>query len=242
MHYELVLRRPADDTRAVLSMVGRFGGSLLGICLLLSGCSRPPGSGEARDPAAASAALPAVEAGELRPLSAFTRLSAGPDRAAALFTEASRVLLHPRCVNCHVEGDSPAQGMTFALHEPPVVRGVDDRGVVGMECSGCHQDRNLELSRVPGAPDWRLPPQAMAWVGRTPDALCEQLKDRGRNGGRTLAEVVDHVGHDAFVTWGWAPGADRQAAPGSQQEFAAILSSWADNGGACPPRTAASDD
>jgi hypothetical protein len=177
----------------------------------------------------------------LRPLAAFEPWEEGDERAAALFGEASRVLLHPRCVNCHVEGDSPGQGMQLALHEPPVVRGSQDRGVVGMECVGCHQDRNLALSRVPGAPDWRLPPRPMAWVGRTPEALCEQLKDRGRNGGRSLAEVVDHVGHDAFVAWGWAPGADREPAPGSQREFAAILAAWAENGGACPSGTVGDD-
>lgn len=225
----------------MLCTLRRLGGTFIGFCLLSAGCSRPPGSTDARDPARVSA-LPPVEARELRPLSAFDPFPEGDERAAALFTEASRVLLHPRCVNCHVEGDSPAQGMTFALHEPPVQRGEDDRGVIGMECGGCHQDRNLELSRVPGAPDWRLPPRAMAWVGRDQNALCEQLKDRARNGGRSLAEVVDHVGHDAFVTWGWAPGADREPAPGTQQEFAAILGGWAENGGACPPGTAASDD
>jgi hypothetical protein len=197
-------------------------------------CSRAPGSSDARGPGTASVALPPVEASELRPLSAFEGLPAGAERARAVFGEASRVLLHPRCVNCHVSGDVPAQGPTFARHEPPVVRGPEDRGVVGMECVGCHQDRNLELSRVPGAPDWRLPPQVMAWVGRTPDQLCEQLSDRGRNGGRSLAEVVDHVGHDAFVAWGWSPGADRPPAPGSQQEFAALMAAWVDNGAACP--------
>jgi hypothetical protein len=215
---------------------------IVGVSLLLASCSRSAASGDAQAPREASRALPPVEAGELRPPSAFAAFPEGDERAAALFGEASRVLLHPRCVNCHVPGDSRAQGMHLALHEPPVVRGSEDRGVVGMECAGCHQDRNLELSRVPGAPDWRLPPRAMSWVGRTPDALCEQLKDRERNGGRTLAEVVDHVGHDAFVAWGWTPGADRVPAPGSQAELAAILAAWVDNGGACPPRTAAGHD
>jgi hypothetical protein len=182
-----------------------------------------------------SIALPPVADDQLRQLSAFDAAPPGPQRAGALFGEATRVLLHPRCVNCHVSGDSPAQGADFALHEPPVVRGSEDRGVVGMECGGCHQDRNLELSRVPGAPDWRLPPRAMAWVHRSPAQLCEQLTDRERNGGRSLAEVVDHVRHDAFVAWGWAPGADRPSAPGSQQEFAALMAAWVENGGACPP-------
>jgi hypothetical protein len=178
----------------------------------------------------------------LRPLTAFDAVPAGPERAGILFDEASRVLLHARCVNCHVSGDSPGQGPNLARHEPPVVRGPADRGVVGMECSGCHQDRNLELSRVPGAPDWRLPPRAMAWVGRTSDQLCEQLTDRARNGGRTLSQVVDHVGHDAFVAWGWAPGAERPSAPGTQQEFVALMAAWVDNGAACPARVGESHD
>lgn len=214
---------------------------LLDTGLLLTGCNRSAGPDDARDRAGVSQPLPPVEVHELRALEAFAALPAGAERARAVFVEASRVLLHPRCVNCHVEGDTPAQGMSLARHDPPVVRGSEDRGVVGMECAGCHQDRNLALSRVPGAPDWRLPPRAMAWVGRTPDMLCEQLKDRERNGQRTLAEVIDHVGHDAFVAWGWAPGADRVPAPGSQPEFAALLGAWADNGGACPPRMAAHD-
>lgn len=230
----------ADHTARVRTSRCLSGAFLITVCLLPSSCSRPPEAGDARGPGA-SVELPAVEANELRPLSAFTAVPAGPARAAALFTEASRVLAHPRCINCHVEGDSPAQGMAFERHEPPVVRGAEDRGVVGMECSGCHQDRNLELARVPGAPDWRLPPRVMAWAGRTPEQLCEQLKDAERNGGRTLAEVVDHAGHDAFVAWGWAPGADRISAPGSQQEFAAILAGWVDNGGACPTKDGVSD-
>lgn len=206
-------------------------------------CNRPPGSKEdARGPAAPAIALPPVASDQLRPLSVFDAAPAGPARAMALFGEATRVLLHPRCVNCHVSGDSPAQGAEFAMHEPPVVRGSDDRGVVGMECGGCHQDRNLELSRVPGAPDWRLPPRAMAWVDRTPAQLCEQLSDRARNGGRSLADVIEHVRHDAFVAWGWAPGADRPSAPGSQQEFAALMAAWVDNGGTCPSRSGDSDE
>jgi hypothetical protein len=230
------------DGRSFLLAPAAHAAFLVGVCVLQAHCSRSGGSGDARGPQGLSPDLPAVEAGQLRSPAAFAAFPEGDERAAALFGEAARVLLHPRCVNCHVQGDSPAQGMHLARHEPPVLRGSEDRGVVGMECEGCHQDRNLELSRVPGAPGWRLPPRAMAWVGRTPDALCEQLKDRGRNGGRTLVEVVDHVGHDAFVAWGWAPGADREPAPGSQAEFAAILGAWADNGGACPPRTAAGHD
>lgn len=208
-------------------------GIVIGALVAAVACHRQ-GAGDAQSP---GVALPPVADSQLRPVSAFEALPSGAERSQALFVEASRVLLHPRCVNCHVDGDSPAQGPTLALHDPPVVRGPEDRGVVGMECGTCHQDRNQPLSRVPGAPDWRLPPRSMAWVGRTPGAVCEQLEDRARNGGRTLAEVVDHVRHDAFVAWGWTPGADRDPAPGSQAEFAALMAAWVDSGAECPQST-----
>jgi hypothetical protein len=203
------------------------------VSIAVLACNQPRGTTDsARSPG--TAALPPVEPNELRPLSAFEAIPEGEARSAAVFGEASRVLLHARCVNCHVDGDSPAQGASFALHEPPVVRGPADRGVVGMECSGCHQDRNQQLTRVPGAPDWRLPPKVMAWERRSPAALCAQLSDRERNGKRTLDEVIDHVGHDAFVAWGWSPGSDRPSAPGTHAEFAALMRAWVDGGAACP--------
>ena len=37
------------------------------------------------------------------------------ERSRALFLEASRVLLHPRCANCHPDGDVPAQGMQMSV-------------------------------------------------------------------------------------------------------------------------------
>ncbi|MFY0538693.1 hypothetical protein [Nannocystis pusilla] len=67
------------------------------------------------------------------------------------------MMLHPRCTNCHPAGDSPLQGDTAQLHDPPVVRGPANEGVPGLLCTSCHQDANLELARVPGRPSgtWR---------------------------------------------------------------------------------------
>lgn len=177
--------------------------------------------------------LPPVASNQLRPLSAFAALEP-EERSRALFVEASRVLLHPRCLNCHVSVDSPAQGDALALHEPPVTRGAEGKGVVGMECTSCHQETNLDHSRVPGAPGWHLPPVAMAWVGRSPRELCEQLTDPERNGHRTLDQIVHHSGHDALVGWGWQPGADRVPAPGTQAEFGALMAEWVSTGAVCP--------
>ena len=151
-----------------------------------------------------------------------------------MFVEVGRVLTHPRCVNCHPNDDTPRQGDRHVLHDPPVERGSSDRGVVAMRCTTCHQDRNAELARIPGAQGWRLAPTSMAWLGKSAAAICLQISDPARNGGRTLTQVADHLGHDALVAWGWAPGAGRAAAPGSQAELAALFRAWIDNGAACP--------
>lgn len=46
----------------------------------------------------------------------------------------------------------------------------------------------------------------MAWVGKSPRAICEQMKDNKRNGGKDLAAIVEHNAHDKLVAWGWTPG------------------------------------
>jgi hypothetical protein len=199
------------------------------------GCSgsRVPESG-AQSPGAPRVQLPEVARGALRPVATFAAIEDPAQRSQALFGEISRVLLHPRCLNCHVDGDSPAQGAMLAIHDPPVTRGPEDRGIVGMECTTCHQDRNLELSRVPGAPDWRLPPRNMAWVGKTTSELCAQLKDPARNGKRELAAIVEHSRKDPLVAWGWHPGFEREAPPGSQAEFGDLVEAWVASGASCP--------
>jgi hypothetical protein len=189
--------------------------------LLVAACGHP----------AVRAPAPAAP-NELLPPSAFDVISDRAERSRALFAEAARVLLHPRCVSCHPDGDAPMPN--GRPHDPPVARGPDDAGERGLPCGSCHQDRNLELVRVPGAPGWRLAPRAMAWQHRSPSEICAQLLDRARNGGRSPAELVAHAAHDPLVAWGWAPGADRQPAPGTQERFGALVVAWLDSGAACP--------
>lgn len=190
-------------------------------------------------PPPAVASPESVPSGELRAPAFFEATI--PDRAErsrALFLEATRVLLHPRCLNCHPAGDSPMQGDAPQLHDPPVSRGSEDRGVVGMECTSCHQQHNLDLARVPGAPTWHLAPRVMAWAGQSAHGICEQIKDPARNGGRTLNRIVEHAGHDELLAWGWAPGAGRTPAPGTQALFGAIVRAWVDSGAECPAEEA----
>lgn len=180
------------------------------------------------------AAAPEPAGGRLRPVAEFTAIADTSARSRALFLEVSRVLTHPRCVNCHPPDDSPRQGDGGALHDPPVIRGAADRGVVGMQCFGCHQDRNAELARIPGAPDWHLAPLAMAWLGKTPAQICTQLVAASTSGGKTLAQVHEHLAHDKLVAWGFAPGADRRPPPGTPADVAALFDAWMKAGAVCP--------
>jgi hypothetical protein len=124
--------------------------------------------------------------------------------------------------------------MDLSIHDPPVVRGPDDKGVVGVQCTSCHQDRNLELALVPGAPEWHLAPRVMAWVGKSPAQICTQMKDPARIGGRTLAQIIEHNAHDPLVAWGWNPGHDREPAPGTQEQLGGLVAAWVETGAECP--------
>jgi cytochrome c5 len=164
----------------------------------------------------------------------FSTIADSAARSAALFTEAGKVLTHPRCVNCHPAGDRPRQGDVRRLHQPPVARGEDGFGLPSMRCPICHQAANFEPAGVPGNPAWHLAPHEMAWEGKTLAQICEQIKDPARNGGRSLEEIVHHVGEDHLVAWAWAPGGDRRPAPGTQAQAGALLDAWVKTGAVCP--------
>jgi hypothetical protein len=74
----------------------------------------------------------------------------------------------------------------------------------------------------------------MVWLDRTPREICEQLKDRQRNGNRSLADIHDHLATDRLVAWGWAPGADRTPVPGTQAQLGELAAQWIDTGAECP--------
>jgi len=164
----------------------------------------------------------------------FAAIPDAAGRSAALFTELGKVLTHPRCVNCHPAGDQPRQGEAGRLHQPPVARGADGHGLPAMRCSNCHQDANFDPGRVPGHPEWHLAPRDMAWEGKTLAEICAQIKDPKRNGGRSLDDLVHHIGADTLVGWAWAPGFGRKPAPGTQQEVGALAEAWVKTGAVCP--------
>ncbi|OLB71873.1 MAG: Isoquinoline 1-oxidoreductase subunit [Alphaproteobacteria bacterium 13_2_20CM_2_64_7] len=181
-----------------------------------------------------AAALSQEPSDRLASPESFAAVADTAERSAALFGELGKVLTHPRCVNCHPAGDHPRQGDQARLHQPPVERGADGHGLPAMRCSICHQQANFDPARVPGHPEWHLAPREMAWEGKSLGEICAQIKDRERNGGRSLEELVHHIGTDTLVGWAWAPGAGRRPAPGTQKQAGALVEAWVQTGAVCP--------
>lgn len=195
-------------------------------CPLLMGLYVAASATQARAPAENSA---------LKSVTAFNSISDPAEKSVALFKEAGRVIQHPRCVNCHPAGNHPLQGDDMHRHTQLVVRGDDNLGSIAMRCSTCHREKNFEPGRVPGHPLWHLAPIEMAWEGKSLGAICEQIKDPKRNGGKSLEEIVTHMAEDTLVGWGWHPGGGRTPVPGTQAEFGDLMKAWAANGAVCPP-------
>ena len=184
------------------------------------------------------AGVPALtgHAESLRTPESFSTIVDRTERSRALFIETGRVLEHPRCVNCHPAGERPTQGEDKHPHSPLVVRGLDDRGAIAMRCDTCQQDSNFAPSGVPGHAQWHVAPRVMAWQGKTLAQICEQIKDPRRNGGKTLAQVREHMSHDSLVGWAWIPGGNREPAPGTQEQLGELVAAWIESGAACPAR------
>ena len=150
------------------------------------------------------------------------------------FTQISTVLLHPRCLNCHTNGDHPTQGDDRHPHLFRVARGGANTGAAGMHCSTCHQTANNPATGVPGAAGWELAPLSMGWEERTPRELCERLKDPTRNGGLDFNGLGRHFTTDARVAWGWSPGGGRAPVSTPKETFLAAVTTWLARGAPCP--------
>ena len=151
-----------------------------------------------------------------------------------LFAPIAAVLRDPRCMNCHPRDDRPRQGSDRHPHQQNVVRGPDDLGFVNMRCTSCHRDENNGNSGVPGAPNWHLAPLSMGWQGIGDGELCSTLKDEKRNGGRSIAALVEHMEKDKLVLWGWAPGGKREPVATPHATFVTQLKAWAAANAPCP--------
>ena len=184
------------------------------------------------------AARPAAPAA-LRTAASFQSIKDPAARSVALFQEAGKVLQSPRCLNCHPVERAPTQGDDLHPHNPPMAAGDSGHGPAGLPCFSCHTNANVptwgqDIKSIPGDPKWGLAPAEMAWQGKSLGAICAQIKDPARNGGRTLAEIHHHMAEDHLVGWGWNPGPGRVPAPGTQAQFGELIKAWIDTGAKCP--------
>ncbi|XXY51009.1 hypothetical protein WME91_07680 [Sorangium sp. So ce269] len=159
----------------------------------------------------------------------------------AAFETVRGVLQHPRCQNCHPAGDVPLQGNDSHPHKQLVQRGPTGHGMAGAECTACHGPANPPDSYGAAVPPgvvsgWHMPPPElpMVFVGLAPGALCEQIKDPARNGGKDMAALRAHVHDDPLVLWGWDPGFGREPVATPHAEFIAAWETWAGAGAPCP--------
>ncbi len=139
------------------------------------------------------AAVAPIASAQLKPPSYFATISDRAARSAALFTEAGKVIESPRCLNCHPVTRRPTQGDDLHAHVPPMREGAP-----GMPCSSCHGGSTVatlasSIESIPGHPHWSLAPVSMAWQGKSLPEICEQIKDRARNGGRSLVQIHEHM-------------------------------------------------
>src|SRR6267378_2045290 len=126
-----------------------------------------------------------------------------------------------------------------AAHVPLMYAGPGDHGVAGLQCKSCHGDANFatlasSIASIPGHSHWGLAPASMAWQRKSLRAICLQLKDGTRNGGRSLSQIREHMAKDSLVGWAWHPGEGRSPAPGTQAQFGALIRAWIVTGAHCP--------
>ena len=110
-------------------------------------------------------------------------------------------------------------------------------GAETIPCAACHVTSGAANTRA-HAPahvddDWRLPPAELAWLGKSSDEVCAQLRNPETNDGHDIASLVDHLKNSAFVQWSFTPGGGRDAPGGSLDALAQDVALWGAAGTPC---------
>jgi len=152
------------------------------------------------------------------------------------FMDVYKVLMSPRCMNCHPSGDVPLQGDDSHLHNMSPKRGKDGKGLYALKCQNCHQAENTPGKNTPpGNPKWQLPPADMKMVfeGRSAHDLALQIMDYNRNGHKNKTQLLEHA-RDTLVKAGWHMGEGRPAPPLAYNDFVKAWDTWIEKGGYAP--------
>lgn len=152
------------------------------------------------------------------------------------FMQVYKVLMSPRCMNCHPAGDIPLQGDDSHLHQMFPKRGIDGKGVYAMKCANCHQPTNTPGEHTPpGNPKWQLPPADMKMVfqGKSPRQLALQITDYKQNGHKNKQQLIEHA-RDTLVKSGWHMGEGRTLPPLSYEAFVKVWDTWINKGAYAP--------
>ena len=155
------------------------------------------------------------------------------------FLKAYKVFMHPRCMNCHPNGDVPLQGDDSHPHLQNVQRGPDGKGLYAMKCKNCHQDANLQAKNsVPGNPHWQMPPadRPMVFQGKTPKQLAIHFKDNQFTGFKSLNDMIKHVDEESLVISSFNPPAGVTKIPMSHEDFVGAVKEWIAKGAAIPDK------
>lgn len=156
--------------------------------------------------------------------------------SAKAFMEVYKVLMSPRCMNCHPAGNVPLQGDDSHLHTMLPKRGENGKGMYAMKCTNCHQPENTPgLHTPPGNPKWQLPPSDMKMVfqGKTAHELAKQIMDYTKNGHKNKEQLLEHA-RDTLVKAGWSMGGGRKPPPMSYAAFLNVWDTWINKGGYAP--------
>ncbi len=163
-----------------------------------------------------------------------TPSSPNPIDGLAAWDKIAAVMQHPRCLNCH-QLEAPLRGDSRSPHIPRVTRGPDDYGPSAMRCANCHGlTGNNASSGVPGAPSWALARATMSWQGLSRGDICRAIKDRKRNGNRSLEAIIEHLERDSLVLWAFNPGKGREPVPITHHAFVDLVKAWVASGAPCP--------
>lgn len=152
------------------------------------------------------------------------------------FMQVYKVLMSPRCMNCHPSGDAPLQGDDSHIHTMNVIRGKDGTGVYAAKCSNCHQPTNVPgIHTPPGNPKWQLPPENMKMVfqGKTARQLALQIMNSSMNGNKNKQQLLEHA-RDTLVRAAWNMGEGRVPPPMTYSAFVSVWDTWIKKGGYAP--------